>query len=179
MFCPGKTLNQNNIPVLRETKTFHWAWIILGTCFVNLFINYSVRLGYSVVLPEMIDALGFSRTVGGSIFNAYFLSYIALTPVAGYLTDRIGARKVITSCAFFLGAGAILSHLSGRGSPEVRAAVAAFREHQSGLEQALLSCQSGRELEEWGYREDVAVAAMLDVSTSVPGFDGVRYRNLG
>lgn len=86
----------------------HWAWIILGTCFVNLFINYSVRLGYGVVLPEMIKDLGFSRTAGGSIYNAFFFSYIVLTPFAGYLTDRLGARRVITTCAFILGVGVLL-----------------------------------------------------------------------
>ncbi|MBW1731581.1 MAG: MFS transporter [Deltaproteobacteria bacterium] len=86
----------------------HWAWIILATCFVNLFINYSVRLGYSVVLPEMIRDLGFNRTAAGSIFNAYLFSYIILTPLAGFLTDRLGARRVITTCTFILGAGVIL-----------------------------------------------------------------------
>ncbi len=86
----------------------HWAWIILATCFVNLFINYSVRLGYSVVLPEMIRDLGFNRTAGGSIFNAYLFSYIILTPFAGYLTDRLGARRVITTCAFILGVGILM-----------------------------------------------------------------------
>jgi sugar phosphate permease len=80
----------------------HWAWIILSTCFVNLFINYSVRLGYGVVLPEMIRDLGLSRTAGGSIFNAYLFSYIALTPLTGYLTDRLGARRVITGCVLIL-----------------------------------------------------------------------------
>jgi len=73
--------------------------------------------------------------------------------------------------------GAILSHLPGSASPEARAAIAAFREHRSGLETALLECESGRELEEWGYREDVLLAAMLDVSKSVPAFDGVAYRS--
>jgi sugar phosphate permease len=87
---------------------FHWAWIILATCFVNLFINYSVRLGYGVVLPEMIRTLGFSRTAGGSIVNAYLLSYIALTPLTGYLTDRLGARPVITICSLILGIGVLL-----------------------------------------------------------------------
>ena len=87
---------------------FHWAWIILATCFADLFINYSVRLGYSVVLPEMIRDLGFSRTAGGSIYNAYLLLYLALTPLTGYLTDRIGARRVITTCALILGAGVFL-----------------------------------------------------------------------
>jgi sugar phosphate permease len=88
--------------------SFHWAWIILATCFVNLFINYSVRLGYGIVLPEMIKDLGLSRTAGGTIFNAYLLSYIILTPITGYLTDRFGARYVITICTFILGAGVFL-----------------------------------------------------------------------
>ncbi len=93
---------------MRNKGALHWAWIILATCFVNLFINYSVRLGYSVVLPEMIRDLGFSRTAGGSIFNAYLFSYILLTPLTGFLTDRLGGRRVITCCAFILGAGIIL-----------------------------------------------------------------------
>ena len=65
------------IGFMGKKAAFHWAWIILGTCFVNLFINYSVRLGYGVVLPEMIKDLGFSRTAGGTIFNAYFFSQLA------------------------------------------------------------------------------------------------------
>jgi len=93
--------------VTRKTS-FHWAWIILATCFVNLFINYSVRLGYGVVLPEMIKDLSLSRTAGGTIFNAYLFAYIILTPITGYLTDRFGARYVITTCTFILGAGVFL-----------------------------------------------------------------------
>jgi hypothetical protein len=56
--------------------------------------------------------------------------------------------------------------------------VAVFREHQSDLEEALVDCESGRELEKWGYREDVLLAAVLDSSGSVPLFDGVAYRDL-
>jgi OFA family oxalate/formate antiporter-like MFS transporter len=91
-----------------ENRAFHWAWIVLATCFVNLFINYSVRLGYGVVLPEMIRTLGFSRTAGGSIYNSYLLCYLAITPLTGYLTDRLGARRVITTCSFILGVGVVL-----------------------------------------------------------------------
>ena len=93
---------------MTRKTSFHWAWIILVTCFVNLFINYSVRLGYGIVLPEMIKDLSLSRTAGGTIFNAYLFSYIILTPIAGYLTDRFGARYVITTCTFILGVGVFL-----------------------------------------------------------------------
>ena len=84
-------------------RTFHWAWVILGICFVDLFVNYSVRLGYGVVLPEMIRTLGFGRTAGGSIYNSYLFAYIAFSPLTGYLTDRVGARRVITICLLILG----------------------------------------------------------------------------
>jgi len=82
--------------------------VILAVCFCNLFINYSIRLGYGVVLPEMIRDLEFSRTAGGSIYNAYLFVYLALTPFTGFLTDRIGARRVIAVCSLILGAGVLL-----------------------------------------------------------------------
>jgi len=84
-------------------RKLHWAWVILVICFLDLFINYSVRLGYGVVLPEMIQTLGFGRAAGGSIYNSYLFTYIAITPFTGYLTDRIGARRVITACLLVLG----------------------------------------------------------------------------
>ena len=86
----------------------HWAWVVLATCFVDLFINYSVRLGYGVVLPEMIRALDFSRAAGGTIYNSYLFCYLAVTPFTGLLTDRLGARRVITTCSFILGIGVLL-----------------------------------------------------------------------
>jgi MFS family permease len=92
--------------------SIHWAWIILGTCFANLFINYSVRLGYGVALPEMLLSLGIGRAGGGSIYNSYLFVYIALTPLTGHLTDRLGARRVITACSLILGAGVLLMGMS-------------------------------------------------------------------
>lgn len=91
-----------------KNRSFHWAWVILGICFFNLFINYSVRLGYGVVLPEMIRTLGFGRTAGGSIYNAYLFTYIFIAPLTGYLTDRLGARRVIAVCLLILGAGVVM-----------------------------------------------------------------------
>jgi sugar phosphate permease len=93
---------------LKDRQIVHWAWIILATCFVNLFINYSVRLGYGVILPEMIPDLNLTRAAGGTIFNVYLFTYLALTPLTGHLTDRFGARPVVSGCALILGFGAIL-----------------------------------------------------------------------
>ncbi|MCU0560056.1 MAG: MFS transporter [Desulfobacterales bacterium] len=93
---------------MAHPSSLHPAWIMLAICFVNLFVNYSVRLGYGVVLPEMIRELGLSRTAGGSIYNAYLLTYILVAPFTGYLTDRLGARRVISVCLLLLAAGVLL-----------------------------------------------------------------------
>jgi sugar phosphate permease len=102
---------------MRDRGKLHWAWIVLIICFLDLYVNYSVRLGYGVILPEMMRGLGLSRTAGGTVYNAYLFTYIVLTPVTGYLTDRLGARRVITVCALILGAGALMMGASdGLGS---------------------------------------------------------------
>ena len=67
-----------------------------------------------------------------------------------------------------LGAGAILSRLDGHLSPEAEACVAAFREAEPELEGRLLDCESGVELVERGYADDVRVAARLDWLDAVP-----------
>jgi sugar phosphate permease len=88
-------------------KGLHWAWIILWICFVNLFVNYSIRLGFGVVLPEMIRSLGLNRVQGGTIYNFYLAAYVCLTPFTGNLTDRFGARRVITLFSILLGTGTL------------------------------------------------------------------------
>jgi MFS family permease len=89
-------------------KYAHWAWIILAVCFLNAFISYGIRLGYGVVIPEMIRSIGITRTQAGTIFNAYILAYVAFAPLAGNLTDRFGARRIMTIFAVILGIGTIL-----------------------------------------------------------------------
>jgi MFS family permease len=66
-----------------------------------------VRLGYGVALPEMI------RTLDSAVrhrlhYNAYLLSYICVSPLTGYLTDRLGGRRVITASLMLVGCGAFL-----------------------------------------------------------------------
>ncbi len=84
------------------------AWGILILCFADLFVNYAVRLGYGVILPAMIGDLGLGRTGAGTIYNAYLFVYIGVAPLAGWFTDRIGARRVIAGGLLVLGTGALL-----------------------------------------------------------------------
>ena len=67
-----------------------------------------------------------------------------------------------------IGAGAIISYLNGRLSPEAAAAAAAFREVKPRLEEYLSQCSSGKELIERGFAEDVRLAAHLNASDTAP-----------
>jgi MFS family permease len=53
----------------------------------------------------MIRTLGFGRAAVGSIYNFYLIVYISISPFTGYLTDRFGARRVITTCLLILSLG--------------------------------------------------------------------------
>jgi len=90
---------------LKKSQRLHWAWIIFGICWINLFVNYSARLGYGVILPEMIRTLGIGRAAVGTIYNFYLIVYVSISPFTGYLTDRFGARRVITTCLLILSLG--------------------------------------------------------------------------
>lgn len=77
-------------------------------------------------------------------------------------------RSLRPSVEDLVGAGAIISHLDGRLSPEARVAVTTFREARPALGEWLAQCSSGKELIERGYEDDVFLAAQLDISASAP-----------
>ena len=61
----------------KHSSGIHWAWVVLGTSFVTLFINYSIRIGaYSILLPKMIQDLQINMAQAGMIRAGYFLTYI-------------------------------------------------------------------------------------------------------
>jgi 2-phosphosulfolactate phosphatase len=71
------------------------------------------------------------------------------------------------------GAGGFLSALQGDSlSPEARAAVAAYDAVADDLPALLHECAGGRELTQYGFDEDIAIAAEVDDSDSVPVLEG-------
>jgi 2-phosphosulfolactate phosphatase len=75
----------------------------------------------------------------------------------------------------WIGAGAILQSLGDDRSPEAAAAVALFERYRDTLVATLDQCGSGRELDARGHHQDRFIATAVDVSTSVPRFDGIAF----
>lgn len=68
----------------------------------------------------------------------------------------------------YLGAGAILSYLHYAKSPEARVCEGAFLQVQHDLQALLWDCDSGQELREKGFGEDVIRASQLNIYETVP-----------
>ncbi|MDQ0270432.1 2-phosphosulfolactate phosphatase [Cytobacillus purgationiresistens] len=68
----------------------------------------------------------------------------------------------------YLGAGAILSYLNGKKSPEVEVCIGAFKHSKQKLNELVWECGSGRELRERGFAEDVKYCSHLNVDQTVP-----------
>ena len=78
-----------------------------------------------------------------------------------------------------LGAGALISALTGRLSPEAQLAKDAFCGAQSELDTRLMESSSGRELAERGFAEDVVMASEWNVSSCAPQLVDGAYKNMG
>jgi sugar phosphate permease len=86
-------------------KSIHWAWVILLTSFFTLFIHYSIRLGYAILMPEMILSLKITKAQAGTIASSFYLAYGIFSPILGFMVDRFNVRflLVIFSCILATG----------------------------------------------------------------------------
>ena len=144
---------------------------------------FQVREGDKIVLPSLNGStlvVAASRLCS-SIFIGCLRNAKAVAERASNLAETVsviaagerwksgeetGVRFALED---LIGAGAILSYLKGGSfSPESRAAIAVFKVFEKNLEEILLDCESGRELVDAGYRDDVVIASMLNASNSAP-----------
>lgn len=145
----------------------------------------SLPAGARLVLPSPNGAIlalaaGITPVVAGCLRNARavaqavqnFGTKVAVIPAGERWREDNGLRP---SFEDMLGAGAILSYLTGKLSPEAVSVVAAFQATQPRLAELLLQCSSGKELLERGYVEDVQLAAQLNVSQIVPVLKGGAF----
>jgi len=136
-----------------------------------------VPSGYRLVLPspngaalslaggETVTFTACLRNAGAVARAARELgSTFAVIP-AGELWADGSLRPAIED---WVGAGAVLSALPGRPSPEAAMAIAAFESLGRLCGPRLERCSSGKELIDRGFGEDVALAAELDASTTAP-----------
>ncbi|MDH4268466.1 MAG: MFS transporter, partial [Deltaproteobacteria bacterium] len=90
------------------SERIHWAWIIFIASSATVFIAYSIRLSYGILLPEMIVSLKITKAQAGAIASSFYLAYTIFSPLLGFLVDRFDARKLLVLFCFILGSGTFL-----------------------------------------------------------------------
>ena len=103
-----------------------------------------------------------ARSIGGAV------SVVA----AGERWPNGGLRPAIED---LLGAGAIVERIGGRVSPEAEAMRAGYLALKERIASVVQESQSGQELIQAGFPEDVAIALEQDVSGSVPLLQDEAY----
>jgi len=137
----------------------------------------SVEPGARVVLPSpngsaLSRATAKVTTIAGCLRNATAVAREAqrrgerITVIAA--GERWPSGQLRPALEDLLGAGAVVSALAGRRSPEAEAAQRTFDGLAPRVSGALMDCASGRQLVERGFGDDVAMAAALDASRCAP-----------
>lgn len=113
-----------------------------------------------------------ATVIAGCLRNASAVAAWANRHARNVLVLPAGERWPDGSLRFatedLLGAGAILSELSGTLSPEAQVAASVFAHARNMLPFVFHECASGRELVERGFARDINIAADLNASATVP-----------
>src|SRR2546428_2661545 len=67
-----------------------WALLILAWA-----ANFVIRIGFSALLPSIIDELQLSYTRAGLLASAFFYAYVIMQIPSGLLGDRFGRRRIL------------------------------------------------------------------------------------
>ena len=68
---------------------------VIGTAWLAWFVNYIDRTKTAALLPLITASLAMDTGQTGSVLFAFFIGYAAVQPVAGFLTDLVGAKKTL------------------------------------------------------------------------------------
>jgi MFS family permease len=80
--------------------------LVLFACFLTVFVAYAVRYGYGILLPDMLDSLGITKTDAGIIFSSFLIAYTVGSPICGFISDRYGSRWMLSTFVIAMGLGA-------------------------------------------------------------------------
>jgi len=85
-------IKPENIPPARDP----YRWIVFGIISSIYFFVYFHRVSTSVIAPDLLATFQTDAAALGFMSSMYFYVYAFEQPFVGYLTDRLGPRRVIS-----------------------------------------------------------------------------------
>ncbi len=87
-------------------------WIVFGTISLVYFFVYFHRVSTSVIVTDLLDAFQTNATALGFMSSMYFYVYAAEQPLVGYLSDKLGPRRVMGYWSVAAAAGCLVFGLA-------------------------------------------------------------------
>ena len=84
-------------------------WFIAALAFIVLGFSRGLHSSFGVFNVALLDAFGWSRGATAGIFSVVLTVDAMLSPLAGYLLDRYGPKKVVVAGCLALAAGLFIS----------------------------------------------------------------------
>jgi sugar phosphate permease len=95
-----------------ESRTSHERWLVLFLLCLMYLITYLDRVSMANTAPMIIKEYGFSKVQMGIIFSAFIWSYSLFQVPGGWLGDRFGPRKVLSTIMGYRTVIAVITTLS-------------------------------------------------------------------
>jgi MFS family permease len=99
-------------PVSQNSKADPHRWVVFGTLAAVYFFVYFHRVSTSVVVPDLISSFQTNATALGLMSSMYFYAYAFEQPMVGYLSDRLGPRRVVGYWSLMAVLGCVIFGLS-------------------------------------------------------------------
>src|SRR6204780_577826 len=87
---------ESRIMETRGARPSRGRWYVLSLISVMYLITYLDRVNISTAAPEISKEFGFDKVTMGVIFSAFVWAYALFQVPGGWLSDRFGARGVLT-----------------------------------------------------------------------------------
>jgi len=86
-----------------------YGWVVLGAAFVIITMAIGTLFSLAVFLKPLEDSMGWARSSVSAIALMNWFAMGVGSFIAGYLSDRFGARPVVLGGGVLLGGGLVLS----------------------------------------------------------------------
>src|SRR4029434_4915079 len=93
----------------RMSRPFFYGWVVLAAAFVIITMSIGTLFTLGVFLRPIEESMGWSRSGIGAIGLFNWIVMGAGGVVSGFVSDRLGTRRVVMVGAVLLGLGLMLS----------------------------------------------------------------------
>ncbi|MBI4301257.1 MAG: MFS transporter [Chloroflexi bacterium] len=95
-----------------KRPSFFYGWVVVAVTVATLAIVYGSRFSFAIFFVAILKDFGWSRATTAGIYSTNIVVYGVCAPLAGFLSDRWGPKKVIPTGVLIVAIGLAASSLA-------------------------------------------------------------------